>query len=109
MKGTAIPVGPGLSQGSPSRVTPWTAIAASAVTAVCSWIAVSTRGSPGLRAQRPAIVSPRPTEIVTSARATIPEARLASHHAVLGQARCSRRRPQSPDELARDRDLEAPA
>ena len=49
------------------------------MTAVCSWIAVSTRGSPGLRAQRPAIVSPRPTEIVTSASATIPEARLASH------------------------------
>ena len=35
----------------------------------------------GLARQRPAIVNPRPTEIVTSARAMIPEARLASHQA----------------------------
>ena len=62
-------------------------MATSAVRAVCSWIAVRTRGSPGLRAKRPAMVKPRPTEIVTSASATIPEARLASHQACCGEAR----------------------
>ena len=50
-----------------------------AARAVCSWTAVMIRAGPGLRMILPAIVSPRPTEIVTSASATKPEARLASH------------------------------
>ena len=53
-----MPAGPGLSQGSPSRVRPCTAIATRPVTAVCSWIALSTRPAPGLRESLPAIVRP---------------------------------------------------
>ena len=47
VKGIAIPAGPGLSQGSPSRVRPCTAIATRPVIAVCSWIALKTRPAPG--------------------------------------------------------------
>ena len=78
-KGTASPTGPGSSQRSPSRVRPWTAMAIRPASALCSWTAISTRGSPGLRATRPAIARPTVTDSVTSASATIPEARLASH------------------------------
>ena len=76
-----MPAGPGLSHGSPSSVNPWTAIAISAVSAVCSWIAFRMRGSPGFFVTRPESASPRPTEMVISASAIRPEARLASHQA----------------------------
>ena len=79
VKGTAMPATPGFSQGSPSRVMPWTAIATIPASAVCSWIASSLRESPGRRITLPAIARPRPTEIVTRTSATRPEARLASH------------------------------
>ena len=39
------------------------------------------RSMPGLFESLPAMVRPRPTEMVTRARATTPEARLASHQA----------------------------
>ena len=40
VKGTVMPPRPGLSQGSPSRVMPCTAIATMPASAVCSWIAM---------------------------------------------------------------------
>jgi hypothetical protein len=40
---------------------------------------MNVRDSPGRRATRPAIASPTPTESVTSASATTPDARAASH------------------------------
>jgi hypothetical protein len=41
---------------------------------------ISVRESPGRRATRPAMARPMPTDSVTRARATMPDARPASHH-----------------------------
>ena len=78
--GTAIPIGPGASQRSPSSVIPWTAIAISPASAACSWTAGEHPRQPGL-ADGLARPSRRPsvTENVISSSATIPDARLASH------------------------------
>ena len=43
-------------------------------------MAVSFFGQPGRRASLLAMVRPMPTETVTSTSATIPDARLTSHH-----------------------------
>ena len=78
--GTAIPSGPGLSHASPSSVRPCTAMATSAASAACSWTAIRTRGRPGFWNAFAAIPSPIVTDAAMRTSATMPDARLASHH-----------------------------
>ena len=59
---------------------------------------LSVRLAPGFFASLPAIASPRPTEMVTRARATRPEARLASHQPCCASVWLAFMRSRSPPE-----------
>ena len=68
-----------LSQLSPSRVTPCTAIATRPPIASCSCRATAVFFQAGLRSRPAAIASPMRTDTETSTSAVTPAARLASH------------------------------